>query len=149
MQTRHLETIKALQVLDNEARQVKHTMHYLGSLYCFLRHRCILLLCLVCLYWFFFLHWKLLFFLQRDEICVFLYLRKHMLPVHVRVDGAPLSFLLIFFLTPSTSHSLFPPFVLALCRLCAHGACQTVWVCRNDNGPRSGVSAGEMGIGYF
>lgn len=49
-----MQTMKALQVLDNEARQVKHTMHYLGSLYCFLPHGCIGLPCFVCLYWFFF-----------------------------------------------------------------------------------------------
>lgn len=40
-------------------------------------------------------------------------------------------------------------FVRALYRFCCECARRAIWVCRNDNGPRSGVSAIEVGIGYF
>lgn len=96
---------------------------------------------------FFFLHWKLLFLLQCS---VFAFAHASSARVCRWSPLLSLFFFMIFFFLPSLPPGpLFSPFVLALCRLCTHGACQTVWVCRNDNGPRSGVSAREMGIGYF
>lgn len=46
-------------------------------------------------------------------------------------------------------HPLSLCFLSALFWLGTDRACQAVSVCRNDNGPRSGVSALEMSLGYF
>lgn len=92
MQTLHIPTIEAVQVLDNEARQVKHTMHYSGSLYCLLRHGCILLLWFVLFVLIFVFFFTLKAFVlpsERRGLCLHLHEHTHL--VHVHVDGAPLS----------------------------------------------------------
>lgn len=104
--------------------QVKHIMHYLGGLLvCLICHWFVCLYICVCVYWV----RELLFFLQRDKIVFALAF------THARAGWSPSLFL-----------------VCALCWLYTDCACQAVWVCCNDNGPRSGVSAAaEMRIGYF
>lgn len=115
--------------------QVKHIMHYLGGLLVFL----------VCHGFVLFVYIRACVYIEWDSFCSFfrgtrlcLHLPPHTCACRLKPP-----------LAPSLSLSSLR-MCWVLCWLCTDCACQAVWVCCNDNGPRSGVSAtAEMRIGYF